>query len=236
MIFHELSKRTVLLCSALLVQVLDSTAAAQTNPPNPVYKADMLVNVQITIGGHFANGQAAIDLKDLNAVPIDNIGFGTAAKFTGSLGKSNCNGDFYDYTRVEIDHAWIGVVNIDGVNYPVTHANNKAYWDWYYQGYNVPAACDYTQNCHGYAFGVGDWVDNARMILAVGGAFPVGGVPANSCYSVVPTKDARVASDWPRHSIKVEGTECNVPPPPNGPIPVDEDGNPPQETSARQVL
>ena len=83
--------------------------------------------------------------------------------------------------------------------------DNKYYED---AVYTKPSACDYSQNCHGYAFGVGDW-PGAVEILNLN-------PPANACYEVVTTKDAKIActdGDDPVHSIKVTGKDCIEPQP-----------------------
>lgn len=117
--------------------------------------------------------------------------------------KTNCNGgdNKYDYSEVQIDMNWF--VN-DPVLGLIDHSHNLAYWNHYYQDYDGPlqGSCDYSQNCHGFAFGVGDWPDHVWTLLnAYDGA--------NSCHIGVSVKDATIATDPPYHSIIVTGAECD---------------------------
>ena len=70
--------------------------------------------------------------------------------------------------------------------------DNRAWWDHFYEGYTAPITCDYSQNCHGFAFGVGNWPRTA--------------VPFLRSYVECWKRDAIIASNK-GHSISVGGTE-----------------------------
>lgn len=81
---------------------------------------------------------------------------------TDTDGAAGCDTSKYDYVKVtEPGPVWPAVYM--GVTY--TAADNQAYWDWVYDGYGGGGACDWTQNCHGYGFGVGDWPANSHDII-----------------------------------------------------------------------
>jgi len=128
----------------------------------------------------------------------------------------HCNGDKYGYAVLTLDVNWQVVTQVDGTVVTFTTADNKAFWDWIYTGYDPPPACDYTQNCHGFAFNVGDWPDTSTKILNVGPLLPPGHVP---CYTQANVEDAEIASN-PNHSIRVQSSGCvpSGPPSPTGPV------------------
>jgi hypothetical protein len=187
------------------------------------YGSWLYLNVVVTFQGSKVVGLAKINLK--NPDENDEVGWGTAAHYTGAdRTKKNCRGEFYDYGVLELDPNWTSDAVFVGPkenlvflpNVVATIANNKEYWDLYYAGYQGPQAgepqCGYSQNCHGYAFGVGDWPDKAVVLLNVQGE--PGGLPApgggnqQPCYDACDADVAVIASDVVNHSIKVEGGVC----------------------------
>lgn len=81
----------------------------------------------------------------------------------------------YEYSEVDINENWFVVhavgIDANGVVYHTfTKADNKAYWDNYYTGYTSVGGLDYDQNCHGYAFGAGDWPETAHAFIGQGWA------------------------------------------------------------------
>ncbi len=199
------------------------------------YFDGMDVKVLVTFNNQVVDAWARIDLK--NPSTGKNVGWGTFAHYTNNARtKTNCNNDLYDYCKADIDPAWqsnyVFVIDpttgAEGV-FPGVTANinhNKAYWDEYYAGYTGPAngepKCDYSQNCHGFAFGVGDWPDKALELIDAqvqGNPPPPGGGNQVSCYVGCDTDVATVATDINNHSIKIEGGVCveqgtGGPPPP----------------------
>jgi hypothetical protein len=131
----------------------------------------------------------------------------SAVKYTGNDSlKSNCHGQKYDHLVVNIADNWTAQVTIGTVTYSVNKSHNEAYWDWYYRDYQQVSEVDYSQNCHGYAFGVGDWPDEAGTLLDLGNPNV-----NQRCYLEVPIGQGNlmtIASDPPDHSIKVTGDSC----------------------------
>jgi hypothetical protein len=119
-----------------------------------------------------------------------------------NTGKQNCDGDDYSYADVTVNNAWSLTHTVNGVEITSDVDDNDAYWDERYDGYTQNGAVDYTQNCHGYAFGVGDWPDDNAdghdILLEVG-----------TCYVNASVKDAILATCG-THSIKVTGDECSI--------------------------
>ncbi|PWG74615.1 hypothetical protein DF186_16985, partial [Enterococcus hirae] len=73
-------------------------------------------------------------------------------------GKTNCDGVAYGYVDVQIDGGWEAVVVFNGVgSKTVGRDHNEQYGINYYEGYTEVGNADYSQNCHGYALGVGNW-------------------------------------------------------------------------------
>ncbi len=75
---------------------------------------------------------------------------------------------------------------------------NHDYRVWYYgKGYKAPDSCDYSQNCHGYAFGTGNW-PATNLHLINGGETP--------CWTEAdPEQKARVSADLGGgHTIKID--------------------------------
>lgn len=186
-----------------------------------VYREYYPVMCRIQVNGNWEVVVVRVDLKrpDIN----DDDGWGTARHFSASEStKENCNDEAYAYTEAHLDHAWEQEQFEFGEVRTFTHEDNKRFWDWYYAGYTAPEACDYTQNCHGYAFGVGDWPDSAVPIIdnrPIPDPLPPDPIPP-PCYVAAEVKEAQIASVPPSHSIKVQGAECEVELPPGPPIPI----------------
>ena len=77
-----------------------------------------------------------------------------ATSYTLTDGRQGCDpGVKYDYSTVTTAPSY--PVTINGVTYAATDA--ERFWDFIYDGFSGGGACDWSANCHGYAFGVGDW-------------------------------------------------------------------------------
>ncbi len=146
--------------------------------------------------------------------------WGSGTLMTSEHGKEGCHGYKYPYRKISIDSSWQELVKIDGEDVLLFQFNNKAWWDWYYTGYAGPDSCDYTTNCHGHSFMVGDWVEYLDFLLYYNGYSPstqdFGGFEHDpgmepedlpKCYEEAQTKDAEVALTF-AHSVKVTGGEC----------------------------
>jgi hypothetical protein len=150
-----------------------------------------------------------VDIK-LNVDPINNPNarntYGTWRIVLGDdRTKVNCKGQKYDYHEINIDPNWVAVRG----GWTFTHADNKAFWDFYYRDYDGPedGKCDYSQNCHGFAFNVGDWPGDASTGVILN-LTPL----EDRCYQFSGVKDATIAS-LPDHSIRVVGKLCHQIPP-----------------------
>lgn len=215
-----------LLLPICLVAVTTLNASALTQ--QSVYEPEFGVFCRVEINGQFENVLVFIDMRrpDIG----DDDGWGTFRPYEGANSeKTNCNGDRYDYAVIDVDHAWEQEQEFpegSGLFRTFSHTDNKRFWDWYYEGYTAPDTCDYTQNCHGYAFGVGDWPYTATPIIdnrPIPDPLPPDPIPP-PCYVGAEVKEAQIASDPPSHSIKVQGAECEVEPPPGPPIPIPDPG------------
>lgn len=143
-------------------------------------------------------------------IPLDGTpDYGTGTYYDPPDGSEvNCDDTKYKYYVFDIALNWSVTKPINGTNYTFTAADNDAYWDWYFTDYSGGSgnSCDYTKNCHGHAFGVGEWPlnDGAGILLSVG-----------TCYEAVTTSnfdDAEIAVrvDY-GHSLNVTGEKCTVP-------------------------
>lgn len=77
----------------------------------------------------------------------------------------------------------------------------NAYYDEKYAGYEQIGYVDFSINCHGYAFGTGNWPESSHQGIGV--------LLANTCYLYAMPSDAEVAWSY-THSIKVSGEECDM--------------------------
>lgn len=138
---------TIYLTAAMLVFGLgcvDSATAAIVGFP----ECGVSVRVPITgQPGQFKN--VAI------IVPVTDV------LYSGVDGREGCDGEKYDYDKFTTPPSW--PVTYQGTTY--TEADLKRYWDWVYAGYAGGGNPDWTQNCHGYAFGVGDWPNGSSAII-----------------------------------------------------------------------
>ena len=95
-----------------------------------------------------------------------------------------------DETGAQVEMTEIGAADVD------------RYWDAVYSGYTKASGATTTKNCHGHAFGAGDWPEasiyGATLLLAV-----------DTCYVGASTKEATLAFST-GHSIKVTGKQCTV--------------------------
>ena len=212
-------KKSNLVIWCLITIGMSYQAVAQQSNYRPYLDVDCLKEID----GQLRHVEVEIDLRQPD-IDVED-GWGTARRYeVAESTKTNCNGVAYAYWEIEVDHEWIQEQAAHGGIHTFTHADNKRFWDWYYEGYEKPDACDYTQNCHGYAFGVGDWPDSAEPIID---RRPVTDPPTpgpDPCYIPAEVKDATIASDPPEHSIKVQGAECEVELPPGPPIPLPDPG------------
>lgn len=178
-------------------------------------------NVRVSNGsGGWRNTVAFIDLR--NPDKGDSVGFGTAIDYVAANSdKKNCNDDKYGYIKVSIDEEWHGHLKLGGDRVGAVDA--QRFWDWVYadMGYERVTKLDFSKNCHGYAFGVGDWPYSAEGPLGRG-PFPTGSIKSPCYEHMFEPKKAKVAVEvklpgngasavfGTRHSIKVVGAECDV--------------------------
>ncbi len=170
---HRIVILVLLLLGATLIA--DESHAAVTNFTQ-VYA---IVRVATSNPGEFENKPVLINCS------------GTA--YTGTDGKAGCAGEKYDYSKVTTLPTWPQTVG--GTNY--TAADNQRFWDWIYSGYGGGGACDWSQNCHGYAFGVGDWPTSSSTIIQGG---------ATQCW-VQDASNATIA-DRTGHTVKITMKDC----------------------------
>jgi hypothetical protein len=118
----------------------------------------------------------------------------TGTHFNKNDGRMGCTKN-YDYATVTAGPTW--PVNHMGRAY--VEADVIRYWDWTYDGYDREGggALDFTQNCHGYAFGVGDWPNDSTALK---------GQQPNPCW--VPDVPKATIADCTTHTVKIETTDC----------------------------
>ena len=139
--------------------------------------------------------------------------FGTLVHYNGVDGRLHECGYQYDYAVLRLAENWkIEIPRRDKrINHLFTQDNNKLFWDWYYRGYHAPEQCDYSQNCHGFAFSVGDWPDSAAGIIKwrdPSQFVPKGAPQHDPCFEVCQTHQAEIATNISGHSIQVIGKKC----------------------------
>ena len=94
----------------------------------------------------------------LDGEPIKISVPGVVTLHDGNDGRVGCNNLKYNYLVVGTP-AWPD---------PSLPPLVTAYWNWVYTGYTTGGpALDFSENCHGYAFGVGDWPINSSGLLNV---------------------------------------------------------------------
>lgn len=140
--------------------------------------------------------------------------FGNVVHYSGAHGRVHSCGDRYDYTVVNVAVNWhvIEDQNSNPLRHQFTQLDNKNFWDWYYRDYDSPGQCDYSQNCHGFAFQVGDWPDNAAGIMGYRDPnqfIPAGAPPHTPCYAECSKQYAEIATNVAVHTVQVIGAECD---------------------------
>ncbi len=115
----------------------------------------------------------------------------------------NCTNAPYDYLEQTINTAFEAYDTVNMIPVTVTVADVEDYYDELYKGYQKVGNVDFSKNCHGYSFGVGNWpADDAygSYTLVEDGTHP--------CY--IPARDmehATIALNG-AHSMKVTGGKC----------------------------
>ncbi len=118
---------------------------------------------------------------------------------TCNLSSANCQGTPYQYTTASISNSWTNsIVTVNMGIYIVDVSHTEAYWDWRFAGYQKEGSVDYSQNCHGYAFGVGDWPADGSPGVSI--------IMSGGCYVTAGLNDAQIAVlNSGNHTIKVTG-------------------------------
>lgn len=171
------------------------------------------VYCRVEVGGEMKNYIIPI-LLDHPGPPEVTTNNGTAFYYTVNAANRdpahvNCEDEKYSYAKINLNANWSQSFDVGGgvfVNF--TKAHNVAYWDWVYEGYTqVGPIIDYSTNCHGYAFDVGDWPDTAVGIVRWNMSAP-------TCYTPLASADldqATFAVDPEMHSLQVTGMKCDHP-------------------------
>ncbi len=135
----------------------------------------------------------------------------------------NCMEEKFSYQEFDISMDWKSPSK-EAVR-TWSHEQNKWWWDWYYWGYECEQGrCDYTQNCHGYAHGLGVWIFShvpgkisAPVDAGLGAPAPEEELDASMwgadlvCFPEVAVEEAQVATNR-RHTIRIDKVEeCEFP-------------------------
>ena len=130
--------------------------------------------------------------------PMGHDLFGNSALCTPP--KSNCNGNSYSYSELSVDDGWEAEYQIGDTIYALNVEHTRAYWLAKFVGYTASGDIDFSMNCHGYAFGVGDWPDDGMY-----GALTLLG--EGVCYEQSNPVSAKIALlSSATHSLKVVGS------------------------------
>lgn len=173
-----------------------------TGSKKPVYKDRQLIPV-ITKRADGTVGYCAgayIDLK--NPDKSDDEGYGTVLLIPAAASKkTNAHGTPYGYGKVDIQKGFRWEIKNHfgpGKHHTGDVTELKRYWNWVYSNYKkVSPEPDFSMNCHGYAFDVGDWPYTAVELLAEG-PFPAGS-------KLKPLYKRTPAAQWARSTIAVDG-------------------------------
>ncbi|MBA3312062.1 MAG: hypothetical protein M3552_15990 [Planctomycetota bacterium] len=86
----------------------------------------------------------------------------------------------------------------------ITSADVELYWDTRYTDYTKVGNLDFSKNCHGYAFGVGNWPsDGAYGVVTI--------LDTPVCYvgpHDAPLNTEVAVNDGRTHSMKASGSKC----------------------------
>ena len=102
------------------------------------------------------------------------------------------------YDHWHFNHYFPMIGRIDGVWRTVTATMHEAFYDWYYSGYTKVGTYSVSQNCYGYAFGTGTFVDDGTY-----GAETI----LSDDWEDAGEDEMQVAYHW-GHAIKVTPKEC----------------------------
>ena len=138
--------------------------------------------VSFKIPANNANGFAIVTLS----LPV------TGTRFFGPDGRAGCNNTKYEYSVITAGPNL--PVNVQGMQF--TQAQHENYWKWVYDGYQGGHAVDWSQNCVGYAYGVGDWCASGGII----------GSGNTACW-VQDGSNATIAESG-GHSVKITMVDC----------------------------
>jgi hypothetical protein len=160
--------------------------------------------VRAPLGGVVQNFAIALPLGS------GGVGTGTKHKIFDDFGSCvsygvNCTADVYEYYTFSVSSNWSASGTYNNQSFSgVTQSDTEEYYDWRYAGYTKIGNVDWSQNCHGYAFGVTGWPEDG----------PYGaGILINSpyCYSQQYTYNANIATNT-SHTIKIlGGAMCSDP-------------------------
>jgi len=172
-------------------------------------------NVRYThpVSGDVVNGSVQIPLSGIqdqgDAVTYRRYNYlnMTACDCTGR--PTTCNGSNYEYSVVSIPNTFSFIVPFaymeGGVakvkNLTVTKAHVNAYYDLKYAGYDQEGDVDFSQNCHGYTFGTGNWIDDSMMF---------GFNAWIQCYNIDCVPSNAVLAGNTSHSMKCGGENCST--------------------------
>lgn len=185
-----------LLAMACLVSWLSSECIAQC----PADQSTFHVNVRYTLSDGITEEEQGIPL---NLFPLGDD-WGEAKSYSPmggcTTGKKNCNGTPYTYTTASINAQWSDIItgSDDGV-YTVNEANILRFYKFYYAAYDQEGNVDYTKNCHGYAFDVGNWPADGGPGVGV----IINESAFNPCYVPAYPQNAKIACTG-AHSVKVK--------------------------------
>jgi hypothetical protein len=84
----------------------------------------------------------------------------------GAGHKTRLGNRFFEHVHVDYALPQAGYAAVGAAPLTATTGNIRAYWDWYYDGYNKSGTENVVKNCHGYAFGFDTWIQDTAFIHA----------------------------------------------------------------------
>jgi hypothetical protein len=186
---------------AAFVAFMTLLAASLNAAPCQETLSEFGLNYRKQVNGQWYQGSVSVSLPTYGSAERYNLydSVGTPC----NTGATNCRGNNYSYMIVSITSNWSISKVIDGVSVTITETDTKAYYDNKYAGYTQVngAPIDYSQNCHGYSFGVGNWpADNEGMSILLAGT--------PTCYTQQYYWNVDVATTS-GHSVKADGAMCS---------------------------
>lgn len=194
-------------CAVCLIAAL-APSVLHADPPALTAYFD---NIRISINGQYVDSGISVPLTGGNAQGSGSqyITPDPDTQQPVNTPYQNCKGTFISGNSIALNAGWEVGMTINNVECTLKKEHLNAFYDFYYDGYDKVGDADASQNCMGYAFGVGGW---PRNITAVTNLLNI--VQNNqgaSCYwQALHIGEAAISvtNDNASHGMKVTGMDC----------------------------